>query len=244
MEITATQYEKAVLNSIRPITEADRIRYATSFFEKLGIRLGRIMKRERIEKGDHWPINAITMIGMKRLTSLRDSIIENSGKGDFIEAGVWRGGALVWMAALAHCYSPNSKVIGFDTFDGFKEKDSHDPKDNLDTFEYLRVSERQVRANIESYGLNATLVSGDCRITMPKYQFGNIAVLRVDVDRYGPMQAVLDSCFPHLIHGAHVHLDDLGLKSFRNGWKDWCRKRRLSSEVKMIDWTGGIWIKP
>lgn len=47
-------------------------------------------------EGLDWPERAHTMIGIKRLNNLHDSldyVRKNKIKGDFIETGVWRGGA-------------------------------------------------------------------------------------------------------------------------------------------------------
>ena len=54
-------------------------------------------------EGRDWPSRAYTMIGMKRLDNLQDCIEQVLAKnipGDFIETGVWRGGATIFMRAL------------------------------------------------------------------------------------------------------------------------------------------------
>ena len=48
------------------------------------------------ELGLDWPSVAHSMIGNKRMSNLRRlliDVIENQVEGDFIETGVWRGGA-------------------------------------------------------------------------------------------------------------------------------------------------------
>lgn len=55
-----------------------------------------INRTERI-KGKDWPIYAHTMIGLKRLDNIQlcaEDILKNNILGDFVEAGVWRGGLL------------------------------------------------------------------------------------------------------------------------------------------------------
>ena len=49
--------------------------------------------------GTDWPETAHTMIGLKRMNNLHESldfIRLNSIEGDFIETGVWRGGASIF----------------------------------------------------------------------------------------------------------------------------------------------------
>ena len=56
---------------------------------------GRFDPAKRREGAD-WPAHAHTMIGQRRLRSLRqmaEAVIERGIPGDFIETGVWRGGA-------------------------------------------------------------------------------------------------------------------------------------------------------
>src|SRR5687768_15186967 len=48
--------------------------------------------------GRDWPLRAHTMIGMRRLHNLRElgeQVLERGVPGDFIETGVWRGGACI-----------------------------------------------------------------------------------------------------------------------------------------------------
>ena len=52
-------------------------------------------KRAR-DLGLDWPADALTMIGMKRLTSLQhcvETVLEEDVPGDLVECGVWRCGA-------------------------------------------------------------------------------------------------------------------------------------------------------
>jgi hypothetical protein len=103
-------------------------------------------------KAQNGRIAAISMIGLKRLDAVMKSVKELANKGDLVEVGVWRGGSLAWMAALAKCYSPESLVIGFDTFEGFRDKDLLNG-DRYKYCNYLRVSQEQVSRNIKALGL-------------------------------------------------------------------------------------------
>lgn len=62
-----------------------------------------------------------TLIGPKRLDNIEQAIkhiITNQIEGDILEAGCWRGGALLYLKACLHVYEPQSKrvVYGADLF--------------------------------------------------------------------------------------------------------------------------------
>jgi hypothetical protein len=59
------------------------------------------------ERGLDWPQQAMTMIGRTRLRSLRDcceSVLGDGIPGDFVETGIWRGGACIMTAAVLAAY--------------------------------------------------------------------------------------------------------------------------------------------
>ena len=85
---------------------------------------------EEIEEGRSWPTFALTMIGRKRLENIQycaEEIIKNNIQGDFIEAGVWRGGAVIFMKAIITAYNLDKKVFVADSFEGL-------PKPNIEKY--------------------------------------------------------------------------------------------------------------
>jgi O-methyltransferase len=54
-------------------------------------------------QGEDWPQMALTMIGAARLDNIQhcvETALRESIPGDFIETGVWRGGACIFMRGL------------------------------------------------------------------------------------------------------------------------------------------------
>ena len=51
-------------------------------------------------------------------------------EGDFVEAGVWRGGSLIILKKLIEKYKLNKKIYGYDTFEGMPEPSAVDVKWN------------------------------------------------------------------------------------------------------------------
>jgi hypothetical protein len=63
--------------------------------------------REQRCEGRDWPSQAHTMIGLRRLENLEAltaDLLEAGTPGDLLEAGVWRGGATIFMRGLLKAY--------------------------------------------------------------------------------------------------------------------------------------------
>ncbi|UCC68560.1 MAG: macrocin-O-methyltransferase, partial [Armatimonadota bacterium] len=97
-----------------PLMQSDYGRHAISramvsilskVFGVMGIELCRernFTERHRA-KGHIWPAYAHTMIGIRRLENLQQCIevvLDEHLEGDLIEAGVWRGGACIFLRAV------------------------------------------------------------------------------------------------------------------------------------------------
>jgi O-methyltransferase len=65
-------------------------------------------------EGKDWPTYADTMIGLKRLKNIEmcfNEIVKNNIQGDFIETGVWRGGATIFMKALLKDANIGDRIV-------------------------------------------------------------------------------------------------------------------------------------
>jgi O-methyltransferase len=114
------------------------------------------------ELGLDWPAEALTMVGWRRLESLQncvETVIAEDIPGDLVECGVWRGGASILMRAVLEAHENKDKCVWLaDSFEGLPTPDTvnyeMDRKYRLDRFSsILGVSEDQVRANFQHYGL-------------------------------------------------------------------------------------------
>jgi hypothetical protein len=101
------------------------------------------------------------MIGMKRLDNLQDcvsDVLKQGVRGDLIETGVWRGGAVIFMRAILKAYGVTDRVVwACDSFEGLPEPDETaypaDRGDILWTQAEFAVSLEQVQGNFARYGL-------------------------------------------------------------------------------------------
>ena len=111
--------------------------------------------------GRDWPEIAHSMIGFKRLENLKElcsRAIDQGISGDFVETGVWRGGACILMRGVLAAYEDKERrVFCCDSFEGLPRPDStkyrDNPEDKHHTYDELRVSLEEVQENFARYGL-------------------------------------------------------------------------------------------
>ena len=69
------------------------------------------------------------MIGLKRLNNLQkciEIVLKEKIEGDFIETGVWRGGACIFMRAVLAAYGiKDKKIFVADSFEGMPTPNSN-----------------------------------------------------------------------------------------------------------------------
>jgi len=171
--------------------------------------------------GSDWPLTAHTMIGLKRLDNLQHCVEDTLAKqvpGDFIETGVWRGGASIFMRGIlrAHGVSDRSVWVA-DSFQGLPppNPDAYpaDAGDPLHTYDYLAVSLEEVKSHFERYGLlddQVRFLEGWFRDTLPVAPIERLAVLRLDGDMYESTMTALTNLYPGLSPGGFVIIDDYG----------------------------------
>lgn len=206
------------------------------------------------ERGQRWPYHADTMIGLERLHSLRacsEQVLEDGVPGDFVEAGVWRGGAAILMRAvlLAH-HETNRRVFVADSFRGLPppgERSSPRDRDaNLDRFAYLAVSVDEVKANFERYDLlddQVVFVEGWFRDTLPTLDTDQIALMRLDGDLYESTMDGLVNLYPRLSPGGLCIIDDYSIDATRQAVTEYRDEHGITDEIIEIDWTGVYWQK-
>ena len=117
-----------------------------------------------------WPAQAHTMLSAARLRHLRELVeltIEENIPGDYIETGVWRGGACIMIKGVLTAHQIHDRLVYCaDTFAGLPRPDAKhraDRGDRLHAFRELAVSEEAVRRNFAAYDLLDDRVACICR---------------------------------------------------------------------------------
>ncbi|OBK98549.1 macrocin O-methyltransferase [Mycobacterium sp. 1245499.0] len=209
--------------------------------------------------GMDWPADAETMIGMKRLTSLQhcvETVLTENIPGDLVECGVWRGGASILMRAVLAAYGDTERKVWLaDSFEGVPPPDSANYEaDKLSRFQLglhhaapvLAVSQEEVKANFERYGLldeQVRFLPGWFKDTLHDAPIEQIAVLRLDGDLYESTIQGLDGLYPRLSPGGFCIIDDYNLEGCRKAVGDYRAKHGISSEIVTIDQCGVFWRK-
>ena len=100
------------------------------------------------------------MIGNRRMSNLRqitEFVVANHIPGDFIETGVWRGGACIMARAIFKAYGADDRRVWVaDSFCGLPQpnpKYAADANDKHHTYSELAISLEEVKANFAKYDL-------------------------------------------------------------------------------------------
>jgi O-methyltransferase len=208
------------------------------------------------ELGLDWPAEAETMIGMQRLTSLQhcvETALADDVPGDLVECGVWRGGACILMRAVLAAYGDETRSVWLaDSFQGVPRSDPENYQaDKGIRAEFaagiLGVSEAEVRANFERYGLlddQVRFLPGWFKDTLHDAPIERIAVLRLDGDLYESTIQALDALYPRLSPGGFCVIDDyLSVPACRQAVTDYRTKHGISADIVDIDGSGVLWRK-
>ena len=217
------------------------------------------ISQNQIDNGLIRASSSYSMIGLKRLKNIKHLIgkIKNKNiKGDLIEAGIWKGGVLIYMRACLMFYNMNRKVFGADSFAGLPEiDDTKYPADNVyrkilktGKDKGLIVSKKNVIENIKKFGFydeNTILLHGWFDKTLKDKRIKKISLLRIDGDMYKSTYESLEILYKKVSKGGYVVIDDYGLGSMacKKAVDDFRTKYRIKSKLVRIDWSGVYWKK-
>jgi hypothetical protein len=207
------------------------------------------------EYGWDWPSKAHSMIGTRRMNNVRalaENVIFSGVPGDFIETGVWRGGACIYMRAIFHTYGvKNRRVWLADSFEGLPPPDPMaypaDAGDAFHTYADLAVSLDAVRQNFEKYGLlddQVMFLKGWFKDTLPTAPIERLALLRLDGDMYESTIDALRHLYDKLSPHGFVIVDDYRVvEGCRKAVDDFRKLRGIDDLIIEIDGVGVYWQK-
>ncbi|MCC0074139.1 MAG: class I SAM-dependent methyltransferase [Rhodobacter sp.] len=231
----------------------------TRLFKALGMRAKHVTGTEfdpsRRTKGLDWPSVAHTMIGQGRMSNLRQicsDVIERGVPGDFIETGVWRGGACIYMRAILKAYGDTGRTVWVaDSFEGLPPPNAEayalDKGDKHYTLPALAISREQVEANFRLYGLmddQVKFLKGWFSQTLPTAPIDKLAVLRLDGDMYESTMDGLKALYHKVSPGGYVVVDDYhAVAACKAAVHDYLNAEAKGEtvEIQEIDGTGVYW---
>jgi macrocin-O-methyltransferase TylF-like protien len=209
--------------------------------------------REIRELGWDWPDDGETMIGIPRLSCIQEcveTVIREDVPGDLLEAGVWRGGAVILMRAVLAAYEVTDRTVWVaDSFRGLPPPDAaafaQDLAVDLSTFDELAVSLEQVKSNFSRYGLlddQVQFLEGWFKDTLPTAPVEKLAVLRLDGDYYESTIQVLEALYEKVSPGGFVILDDYRhLEACQQAVDDFRTAFGITDELVEVDWNSAYW---
>jgi len=207
------------------------------------------------EYGWDWPSVAHSMIGRRRMGNLRqlaEEVLFNQVSGDFIETGVWRGGACIYLKAVLEAYGVKGRRIwAADSFAGLPPPNETaypaDTGDKFHTYEELAVPLEEVKRNFERYGLldeQVVFLKGWFKDTLPGAPTGPLAILRMDGDMYESTMDALVSLYDRVSPGGYVIVDDYRVvDGCRKAVDEFRARRGIDDEIVEIDGVGVYWQK-
>lgn len=212
--------------------------------------------RDKRRVGLDWPASGMTMIGLERLSNLQhciEAVVTDGVPGDFIEAGVWRGGATMFTRTLLDTMNSGDRLVwAADSFRGLPSPDATsypaDKNDAHHTVDYLAVSLDEVKRNFELYDIatdGVRFLQGWFRDTLPTLTGHQWALIRLDGDMYESTIIGLEMLYPYLAPGGFLIVDDYGaVAGCREAVDDFRERFAVKEPIQWVDWTGIYWRKP
>ncbi len=202
--------------------------------------------------GHDIPSDADTMVGLVRLENIEAlavDVMRRGVPGDFLEAGVWRGGAAILMRATQVAAGQDHRRVWLaDSFQGLPEPDHAHIADRGSPFHRvsaLAVGQDEVRRRFELYGLlddGVRFIPGWFSEVLPQADVESIALLRVDADMYGSTMDALVHLYDRVSLGGYVIIDDYGaVPECRVAVDEFRASRQITSPLIPVDFTGVYW---
>jgi hypothetical protein len=206
------------------------------------------------EQGWDWPSAAPSMIGFKRMENVRsecERVLRAGVPGDFMETGVWRGGAVMMMRAVLKAYgNSDRRVFAADSYAGLPaptEGVAPDAGAEFHKWTDFAVSLDEVKGNFARYGLlddHVVFLEGLFKDTLPTAPVTQLAVLRLDGDMYESTRDGIVNLYPKLARGGTLIADDYHLfEAHRTAIDEYRAAHAIADEIVRIDEWGVYWVK-
>jgi O-methyltransferase len=209
---------------------------------------------EKRRDGQDWPVTAETMVGLTRLNQLHaalDYVVQKSIPGDLLEAGVWRGGAGIFMAAYLEVYGLQDRTVYLaDSFEGLPPPSwsyQADATSRLHKFAYLAVGKEEVVRNFRKYDVSLDRVEfleGFFGDSLPSADVKNLALLRMDGDMYESTFDILVNLYHKVSEGGIVIVDDWKIPQAQKAVRDFLGEAGKDVDFQAIDDTAVFFYKP
>jgi hypothetical protein len=203
---------------------------------------------------------AISMLPLGRMDNIercaRD-VIARGVPGDFIETGVWRGGATIFMRAILKALEVADRSVWVaDSFEGLPEPDAerfpveaqaHRGAVMTKGYKHFAASLDEVLANFQTFGLlddRVRILKGWFKDTLPGAPIQRLALIRLDGDYYESTMDALTALYDKLSVGGYVIVDDYGEDSWtycRRAVDEFRAGRNITDRIVEVDRRCSYW---
>ncbi len=197
---------------------------------------------------------AISMLPIVRFDNLQMCIarvLADKVAGDFIETGVWRGGATIFMRAMLEAAGVTDRLVWVaDSFEGLPEPDAqkypveaqaHQGVAMRTAYKHFAAGIDEVRNNFNAYGVldeQVRFLQGWFKDTLPTAPITRLAILRLDGDYYESTMDALTNLYDKLSIGGYAIIDDYGEDSWtycRKAVDDFRAERGITEPLIQVD---------
>src|SRR5579871_466208 len=198
--------------------------------------------------------SAVSMLPLVRLDNLEQAIRDVVGRGvpgDFIETGVWRGGATIFMRAMLRVLGVTDRTVWVaDSFEGLPEPDgekfpieaeAHNGSLMTKVYDHFAVDLEAVKSNFRAYGMlddQVRFLKGWFKDTLPTAPVSTLAIMRLDGDYYESTIDALTSLYDKLSVGGYAIIDDYAEDAWthcRRAVDDFRRQRNIKEPLIQVD---------
>ncbi len=182
--------------------------------------------------------------GLDNLQFLIEDVLRSDTPGDLIEAGVWRGGASIFMRGVLAAHGDPTRVVWVaDSFAGLPSRGTtrwREDDTDIDwaRLTWLAIPLDEVRGAFERYGLlddRVRFLPGWFHETLPQAPIDRLALMRLDGDMYGSTMDALENLYPRLSVGGYVVIDDYQIAGCRSAVDTFRERNAIDDELIQVD---------
>ncbi|MDE8343837.1 MAG: macrocin O-methyltransferase [Acidocella sp.] len=205
---------------------------------------------------------AVSMLPLARFDNLERciaTVLADGVAGDFIETGVWRGGATIFMRAALKVFGVTDRIVWVaDSFEGLPEPDAqkfpneyraHQSAMMTNVNKHFASGLDEVKRNFEAYGMlddQVRFLQGWFKDSLPVAPIETLAIMRLDGDYYESTMDGLTNLYDKLAVGGFAIIDDYGEDMWtycRQAVEDFRRERGIDDPIIQVDSKCSFWRK-
>lgn len=177
---------------------------------------------------------------LNALQSILFDIAANDVPGDFVEAGIYKGGTVIFMRGFLKAHGITDRVVwGADSFEGIPISTKYtNVNDPVDQWRHRYVAGLDgVQATCRRYGLlddQLRFIKGYFSETLPAAPFTQLALARLDADSYESTMDALDHLYPKMATGGYVIIDDWNLEKCQQAVHDYRAKHGIVDPIHYV----------